>query len=380
MHTYLLMYILQNKVHYSQMTSRLFDKIYPKMDQYYPMWNSSVEFLERTRKAVLEEETNSTVADGVEDANGTSHSWNVLLKTLEKFGDSYGRFQNQDCVQFKRQLQTMEIPNTGRVPLHRFYANLSSDGSWYFSETIPYLRQLGALDESDRNQPSVIIPNYLTGANQCVAGSKFYDVCCINECEELVSHLEKQLAAPRASPEQIAKLVAQLPSDTVSAPRTLPHLLLHRLEQVANYHEGFVPLHGRLFAQWMHHAYPRECPYPYVSGTTKSMKPWDWRQIHGVMPKMSATEALLIINDANAHNAAKDSDDQTELPWSSEEELVTCRPEVRDNIANGSIHTISVSFPALVFLPLFCLVAIFLRFVRKIKLGKDSCTAENYNL
>ena len=30
-----------------------------------------------------------------------------------------------------------------------------------------------------------------------------------------------------------------------------------------------MPLHGRLFAQWMHHAFPRHCPFPHVSGTAE---------------------------------------------------------------------------------------------------------------
>merc|ERR1719356_1059161 len=380
MHTYLLMYVLQNNYHYSFWTPELLNKINEKIDKIYPMWNSSAQFLEEIRKAVLEEEAVSAGVDGVEDADGTPHSWNVMLKALERFGESYGRFQNQECVEMKRQLQKMEISNIGRVPLHRFYEKVSSDGSWMFSESIPYLRQLGALDESDRNRPSVIIPNYLLGASQCVAGSKFYDVCCINECEELVSHLEKQLAAPKASPGQIAKLVAQLPSDSISAPRTLPQSLLQRLEQVAEHHEGLVPLHGRLFAQWMHHAYPHECPYPYVSGTTNSMTPMEWKLTNGYYPRVKSDEALVIVNDANAQSAAGDRSDETELPWSSEEELVICRPELRDNAANGNIRIISVGRLGLLFPPLFCMVFMLMRFVRRAKPSLDSSNADIHYL
>merc|ERR550537_1532339 len=28
-----------------------------------------------------------------------------------------------------------------------------------------------------------------------------------------------------------------------------------------------IPLHGRLLAQWLHYAFPRECPYPHMPGT-----------------------------------------------------------------------------------------------------------------
>ena len=96
------------------------------------------------------------------------------------------------------------------------------DGQWQFSEALPYLRQLGALDESKQGAPAVIIPNYLNGPSNCVASSKFYAVCCIDECEPLLGHVEQSVAAPDASPEFIAELVSNLPSATVSAPRELP--------------------------------------------------------------------------------------------------------------------------------------------------------------
>merc|ERR1719203_1329310 len=63
-----------------------------------------------------------------------------------------------------------------------------------------------------------------------------------------------------------------MPSTTVPGNRTLPAWLLRRLDSVAAHHGGRVPLHGRLFAQWMHHAYPRECRYPHVAGSTDPSK------------------------------------------------------------------------------------------------------------
>merc|ERR1719145_30937 len=181
----------------------------------------------------------------------------------------------------KRKLVDMERGNTGRVPLSRFYGNSVEQQGWLFTESIQYLKTLGLLDDADPESMSVIIPNYLNGANNCVAGSKFYDVCCIDECDALVSHLEHQLVASEASPERILALVAALPSDTVSTPRTLPDSVSQRLREIANHHGGLVPLHGRLFAQWMHHAYPRECTYPHMSGTTSSMTPAEFIKTGG---------------------------------------------------------------------------------------------------
>ena len=90
-----------------------------------------------------------------------------------------------------------------------------------------------------------------------------------------MQHLETDVSAPSASPARIAETVSLLQSDTVDAPRNLSSALLTRLQEIADVHAGTVPLHGRLFAQWMHHAYPRECPFPHVSGTTSPMSPYD---------------------------------------------------------------------------------------------------------
>merc|ERR1719188_2466740 len=83
-----------------------------------------------------------------------------------------------------------------------------------------------------------------------------------------MDHLESKIRDPFAVPEKILDVVSALPSASVSAPRTLPAALARKLQEVAAHHHGLVPLHSRLFAQWMHFAYPRECQYPHVSGTT----------------------------------------------------------------------------------------------------------------
>merc|ERR1719497_67864 len=72
-----------------------------------------------------------------------------------------------------------------------------------------------------------------------------------------------------------------MPSATVPAPRTLSDDLRSRLGEVAQHHGGQVPLHGRLFSQWLHHAYPRECPYPHKSGTTNPMTVDAWVEQNG---------------------------------------------------------------------------------------------------
>merc|ERR1719181_2490156 len=121
-----------------------------------------------------------------------------------------------------------------------------------------------------------MIANYMNGKANCIATSHYYSVCCIDECEALVGHIETRVSGPIAAPDEIAALVAALPSSTVAANRTLPPSQMHRLQKIAEKHNGYVPLHGRLFMQWMHMVYPRECAYPHMSGTTKSLTPHAW--------------------------------------------------------------------------------------------------------
>merc|ERR550525_922627 len=110
--------------------------------------------------------------------------------------------------------------------------------------------------------------------------SSYFSVCCPDECESVLRHIEAAVAEPSAAPERLADIVSSTPSDTQEAPRNLSATLVARLDEIADRHQGRVPLHGRLFKQWLHHAYPRECPYPHVSGTVKAVTQDEWLHMH----------------------------------------------------------------------------------------------------
>merc|ERR1719461_2672917 len=105
-----------------------------------------------------------------------------------------------------------------------------------------------------------------------------------------MGHLEQKIGAPEEGVDRIAELVAALPSATVVAPRNLSAALLGRLAQVAESNNGVVPLHGRLFAQWMHHAFPYECPYPQEAGTTSPQTPDEWLREAGLEDTRASLE------------------------------------------------------------------------------------------
>jgi len=176
----------------------------------------------------------------------------------------------RNCQGIKSNLLEMEEGrNTGCVRLSDFY-NRSMDpvNGWQYKESPTYLRDSGALDESDPKNPRIIIPNYINAPANCFASGKFYESCCINECEDLQVRIERTLQNSEPEPQEIIQVVKGLSSGTVSANKMLSTRLQTRLMSISTLHGGRVPLQGRLFAQWMHFAFPRECPFPQLSGST----------------------------------------------------------------------------------------------------------------
>lgn len=322
MKTYMMMYVLD--ANYTSVSKKWINSAYKVIDQIYPTWTNTVAFVEEVRKAVIDGESN----DDGDMMEGHSRSWSTALKVLETVGERYGKWQSQECHELKDALVTIEEGSSGRVPLDKFYASALNNVSWQFQESIPYLRSLGALDESNPERASVIIPNYINGPNNCVASSKYYSSCCIDECDALVGQLESSLASPDARPTDIIKLVEGLSSSTIQA-RAIPTDLKQRLSEIAEHHSGMVPLHGRLFAQWMHHAYPRECPYPHLSGTTNPVKPQNFQKETGMDIVANQEEMAEIVRAAEeGAAAAPPSEERAAVAWSFEEELYLHRPEL----------------------------------------------------
>ena len=94
-------------------------------------------------------------------------------------------------------------------------------------------RNLGVLDETDADRPSVVIPNYLISQTNCVSSSDFYSVCCQDECEGLMLRLETSTAQLNVPPALIALAVSGFAADTVMRLRSLCTVLLSRLDAIA---------------------------------------------------------------------------------------------------------------------------------------------------
>merc|ERR1719343_452025 len=249
-----------------------------------------------------------------------------MVRLAEQIIDGFGVFQDIQCRELKNMLMELEDRerHDGRVHLANFYRPYSNGTHEFFIERPEYLKQLGSLDDSDPLRPSVIVPNFLYGRQFCLASDNdFQSFCCVDQCNMLMESLERSIAQPVASPGLIAKLVADLSTDTVAAPRNLSGSLRRKLDMIAEQHGGLVPLHGRMFAQFMHHAFPNECPQPRAPGATEAPMTHDeWRARRNTSSEVSK-EVMQQLADLAAETEGAAGQDKTSMLWTDEEELIT---------------------------------------------------------
>jgi len=68
--------------------------------------------------------------------------------------------------------------------------------------------------------------------------------------------IESAIGAPAASATQVFKVVSKINSKWTQARQKIPKVLKQKLDDIANRHKGEIPIHGRMFAQWLHFVYP----------------------------------------------------------------------------------------------------------------------------
>jgi len=227
----------------------------------------------------------------------------------------FGSLTRRECAANKDLLVKAEVPGTGRVPLSRFYAIKNNP----LSESADYIRNMGALDETNSNTPMIMISNYLSGPSRCMPFSGYFSVCCPDECENVLGSIEHALGEPSGEPSKILEIVSSLSSDTEPAPRNVSASLVQRIQSIASSHLGRVPLHGRLFMQWLHYAYPRECPYPHPSGTISPVSQEEWLNMRDDIETAMASES-----EKSVHMSMPLPENSTleTMPWLDVEELV----------------------------------------------------------
>lgn len=230
--------------------------------------------------------------------------------------------KTKECRDITGKLSKTPLASVGRIRLGDFYSLALYGGEWEFSESVEYLRSLGALDESDPQDPKLIIANYVSSPSNCLVPSSYHSICCLDPCEGILSYLERELKVPAATPSKIASLVAELPSASRPASTMLSETLMSRLSEVAEHHGGLVPVHGRLFSQWLHLAYPMECRFPHVSGSTKPEISDKWSERTG-LPHLATREQMQKYMVPKSSASQLEQKEDTSPMWTMDEELLT---------------------------------------------------------
>lgn len=301
-----------------------------KLPRVYTGWQDTVTWLNDVRGTV--DYLDGGAQNPFVAENEGLYSFQQMEKLTHEVSQRFGRFQDSECRQQKNRLLESEEGNSGRIRLSEFYKK--GIKTLQFVEKQEYLRQLGALDESKSGEPRVIVPNYILSAGNCLADMGFYSVCCINECEAVMSQIERAMGAPQATPQRLAALLTNISTSTVEADRGLSPAMHQRLQHMAARNSGVVPLHGRLFAQLLHYAFPRECPYPHkqhrvLSTTTSTSTKENWIEIDFQDSVESHLDLDAMQEYISAHDNASatestgvvDNDEKATM-WSDEEEIL----------------------------------------------------------
>jgi len=295
------------------------------------------------------------------------YSFEDALEVAGNIGRNFAFFWDNQCQDIKSSLLAMDSTGAGRVRLPDFYG-ANKEGEWRFGESEAYLRELGALDEtSSWRGKQVIVSNYIQAVSNCVVARPHYLVCCINECEEMMGYVEAAVGSPVATVEELLTAVQNLTNgDDVSA--NLDESLRSQLHRIASMHGGRVPLHGRLFGQWLHFAFPRECPFPHQTRAEASRTPHEFGDDFAVseieVNAHLAEEAIKKVKKG-PHNASGAEWQMSQ--WSEEEELLGDYTVQLGGPVYRQRLVIAGSGASVAFLGLLC-------FLAKSKRGHDATT------
>lgn len=299
----------------SELDERKVGILEKKFHRQYPAWTA-------LKEMISEVQQENTPTQALFDFDDVS-------KLLEVVAGRFAPFYESQCNELKSALVDIEEKRSGRVPLVDFYRAALEDGMYQFTETVETLRHYGVLDEADPSKLRVIIPNYIGDQPNCVARTSFYSTCCPNTCEALLNRVETKLGKSEATPEEIISAIEDPVAALEKGFRGLTPWLRQRLDDLATHHQGKIPFHGRLFAQWMHFVHPRDCMYPHLSGSTFQRPLEDLASQHGrstsltmqelkdvnvrLSSAVETTESAIAQADSDFHHIAG--------MWTMEEEL-----------------------------------------------------------
>jgi len=208
----------------------------------------------------------------VGNAFSQGYSFDEAYEMVRAITESFASFWVSECTAMEDSLVAMDRRGIGRVPLRKFYEAALRSNAGHFTESEAYLRELGAIDNASvLLGKQLVIPNYMQSLSNCPVSAWHYLVCCPNRCDDILAEVESAVRAPAATTAAITAALQNLTVQSSLAEEYVPELgglLSEILEHIATANGGQVPLHGRLFAQFLHYAFPRECPFPHKASVS----------------------------------------------------------------------------------------------------------------
>merc|ERR1719189_1029836 len=288
-----------------------------------PHWTSIVTMVEGSVTALEFSRQQTPEVGAGRVAFEARYTFEDALRVAGSISRSFGPFWETQCQDTKASLVALDTTHTGRVRLADFYG-ANKEGEWRFGESEAYLRELGALDETSTwRGKQVIVSNYMQAASNCVITRSHYLICCRIECEDILGELEAVVGAPVAAPDVVLEVVGNM-TDGDDEPVRLDTTLREQLLRVAQTHGGLVPLHGRLFAQWLHYAFPRECAFPHKAGDARALTPAEFGGDFIASPEaVEKHVAEDVVRRDLAGDNTKSEPGLWMSQWSEEEELLS---------------------------------------------------------
>merc|ERR1719493_165843 len=137
----------------------------------------------------------------------------------------------------------------------------------------------------------------------------------------MLGQVEVAVGAPVASVDHVLQVVGSIAGGD-DEPAHLDAKMHAQLQRIADLHGGQVPLHGRLFAQWLHYAFPLDCPFPHKAGTSVALTPAQFGEESIVSAEEVSKHVAedVVQRDLSGSNLTAEGDFMTQ--WSEEEELL----------------------------------------------------------
>eukprot|EP00928_Gymnodinium_smaydae_P015098 TRINITY_DN15531_c0_g2_i1.p1 TRINITY_DN15531_c0_g2~~TRINITY_DN15531_c0_g2_i1.p1 ORF type:complete len:530 (-),score=98.31 TRINITY_DN15531_c0_g2_i1:121-1653(-) len=169
------------------------------------------------------------------------------LEVAIAIGEKYGEFDSDECRELKTQLVSMGAG--GSVSLKDFRQK-HDFGDWKLTEDEDELQDIGAVEDAQGDKPAgIFIPNYVASKTNCIDSSRFYTHCCRTECANWMTLFQDGHKDP---------------ADVIPA-KNLSEEVMDGFKALKRDEHGAVDVRSLAFVQWMHLAFPTECPeYKYM--------------------------------------------------------------------------------------------------------------------